>query len=91
MGLMAQLTLETISPMSKMGADLTENPDGLVLKQSELKGTRVDGWRDHRIVMALAIAGLLADGETIITGKEYTDITYPDFTTHMTLLEADIS
>lgn len=63
----------------KMGADIEELPDGLVIKESRLKGCRVDGHDDHRIVMALAIAGLNAEGETCIGSAEAMEITFPAF------------
>ncbi len=65
--------------LSKMGADITELPDGLVIRQSALKGCRVSGHGDHRIVMALAVAGLNSDGETIIDTAEAMSITFPEF------------
>jgi 3-phosphoshikimate 1-carboxyvinyltransferase len=77
--------------LTKMGARVEELPDGLIIhgrtegNASPLKGARVDGRDDHRIVMALAIAGLAAEGETVIEGAEAVDITFPEF---FTLLES---
>jgi len=65
--------------LSKMGADIKELPDGLVIKQSNLKGCQVSGYSDHRIVMALAIAGLNIEGETLIDTAEAVNVTFPDF------------
>ncbi|HDM35964.1 MAG TPA: 3-phosphoshikimate 1-carboxyvinyltransferase [Candidatus Syntrophoarchaeum butanivorans] len=65
--------------LSKMGADIKECEDGLIIEGGRLKGTRVDGHRDHRVVMALSIAGLIAEGETIISGAEFVGITFPDY------------
>ena len=62
-----------------MGADIEELPDGLVIRKSKLKGCEVKGYGDHRIVMALAVAGLNAEGETIIDTAEAIDVTFPDF------------
>jgi 3-phosphoshikimate 1-carboxyvinyltransferase len=39
----------------------------------------VDAQGDHRIAMALAVAGLLADGRTEIDGADSVDISYPGF------------
>ncbi len=39
----------------------------------------MDGYDDHRIVMSLAIAGLMASGTTAITTAESVDISYPGF------------
>jgi 3-phosphoshikimate 1-carboxyvinyltransferase len=66
--------------LKKMGADLEELPDGLIIRNSRLKGCRVCGHGDHRIVMALAVAGLNIDGETVIETAEAMNITFPDFT-----------
>lgn len=65
--------------LKKMGADIEELPDGLIIKQSRLKGCHVSGHYDHRVVMALAIAGLNAEGETIIDTAEAVNVTFPEF------------
>jgi 3-phosphoshikimate 1-carboxyvinyltransferase len=62
-----------------MGAKITELEDGMVIEQSQLKGARVHGYDDHRMVMALAIAGMGAAGETIVDTAEAVKITYPSF------------
>lgn len=67
------------SELQKLGAEVRELPDGLVLKESDLEGTVVDGWADHRVVMALAVAGLVAEGTTTITTAEAAGITFPRF------------
>lgn len=67
------------SELSKMGARVEERDDGLVIHQSRLAGSRVNGHHDHRIVMALALAGMVADGETIIETAEAAAVTYPSF------------
>ncbi len=65
--------------LKKMGADITELPDGLVIRKSRLRGCNVSGHDDHRIVMALAVAGLNIDGETIIDTAEAVNVTFPEF------------
>ena len=65
--------------LKKMGADIEELPDGLVVRRSALHGAAVDGHHDHRVIMALAIAGLAAEGETEIAGAEAVSVTFPDF------------
>ncbi|MBD3262405.1 MAG: 3-phosphoshikimate 1-carboxyvinyltransferase [Candidatus Altiarchaeales archaeon] len=79
------------SELGKMGADVSEEKDGLTLRKSRLHGTQLNGFRDHRIVMALAVAALRAEGETKVTDDEYINITYPEFKHHMTVLEAQLS
>lgn len=65
--------------LSKMGADIEELPDGLIIRESKLKGCNVNGHDDHRIVMSLAIAGLNCSGETIIDTAEAMNVTFPSF------------
>ena len=63
-----------------MGADITASEDGWVVNGPRfLEGARVDSAGDHRVAMALAIAGLMADGNTEIEGAECVDISYPGF------------
>jgi 3-phosphoshikimate 1-carboxyvinyltransferase len=76
--------------LSKLGARISELPDGLVIEQSELVGTVVDGHGDHRVVMALAIAGLIARGRTIIQSAEAIKVTFPNFVALMAQLGAQI-
>jgi 3-phosphoshikimate 1-carboxyvinyltransferase len=65
--------------LSKMGAKIQELPDGLIIEGSPLTGTEVHGYHDHRMVMALALAGMGAKGETLIDTAEATSVTYPSF------------
>ncbi|HIE44518.1 MAG TPA: 3-phosphoshikimate 1-carboxyvinyltransferase [Candidatus Omnitrophica bacterium] len=77
--------------LSKMGAKINQLPDGLEIEQSKLKPTRVNGHSDHRVVMALTIAGLLTEGETIIDTAEAAAITFPDFAKCIQGVGGDIS
>ncbi len=71
--------------LKKMGADIEELPDGLIIRQSRLKGCPVSGWGDHRVVMALAIAGMNIEGETVIDTAEAINVTFPEFVELMKL------
>ncbi|MFA4815435.1 MAG: 3-phosphoshikimate 1-carboxyvinyltransferase [Candidatus Gracilibacteria bacterium] len=73
-----------------MGADIEELEGGLVIRSSQLHGARVHGFNDHRTIMALALAGLLADGETIIDTAEGLNKTYPRFGDHLKTLNATL-
>lgn len=75
--------------LSKMGADIKERPDGLEIVGGRLHGASVNGYHDHRIVMALAVAGMVAGG-TRINSAESVDVSYPGFFQEMTRLGADI-
>ena len=68
-----------VSNLKKMGADVTETPDGMIIRGGALHGADLDGYNDHRIVMAFSVAGLFADGETTITDCESINKSYPDF------------
>jgi 3-phosphoshikimate 1-carboxyvinyltransferase len=76
--------------LKKMGADITELPDGMIIKQSNLHGATVDSHHDHRIAMSLAIAGMIATGETTITNTKCVNKSFPDFCTTMQNLGANI-
>jgi 3-phosphoshikimate 1-carboxyvinyltransferase len=75
--------------LSKMGANIWERPDGLEIIGGELRGATVTGYHDHRIVMALALAGLAA-GETRIDTAETVDVSYPGFFEEMRKLGARV-
>ena len=63
-----------------MGADVVELKDGLEIHgRAELRGARVASFGDHRIAMAFAIAGMFADGETIVQDVECVRESYPGF------------
>jgi 3-phosphoshikimate 1-carboxyvinyltransferase len=74
--------------LKKMGAEIEELPDGLMMRKSSLKGARVNGHNDHRVVMALSIAGLIAEGRTIIDTAEAVSVTYPGYVETMQNLGA---
>jgi len=69
-----------VSQLAALGVAIEERPDGLLIEGGRpLTGARVTGTGDHRLTMALAIAGLLADGETEIEDEDSVNISYPAF------------
>jgi 3-phosphoshikimate 1-carboxyvinyltransferase len=62
-----------------MNADIEEFDDGFRVRRSPLRGARISAFGDHRIAMAFAIAGLLAEGETEVGGAECAAVSFPDF------------
>ncbi len=73
--------------LAAMGADITAVDDGWVINGPRfLEGARVSSQGDHRVAMALAIAGLMADGKTEIDGAECVEISYPEFFDHLEYL-----
>ncbi len=69
--------------LKRMGAKIEERQDGLEVERSQLVGTKVRGHEDHRIVMALAVAALGAEGKTEISDSENIAISFPDFVEKM--------
>ena len=68
-----------VENLRRMGAAAEEFPDGLKVHRSDLGGAVVDSFGDHRVAMAFAVAGLLAEGETEIMKAECVDISFPAF------------
>jgi len=65
--------------LKKMGARVEETSDGLIIQRSELRGADVRGHGDHRVVMALSVAGLAAGGVTTVDTAESVSVTFPGF------------
>ncbi len=76
--------------LQAMGANVEERPDGLVIRKSQLHSARLDSRGDHRMVMTMAVAGLLAEGETIITKPDCVKKTFPHFVEQMQQLGCDM-
>lgn len=68
-----------VNNLRRMGAEVDEFPDGLRVFRSRLRGAELDSFGDHRIAMAFAVAGLLAEGETRIEGAECARVSFPEF------------
>lgn len=75
--------------LPKLGVKLKEEKDSLTITGGELHGAEVHGWDDHRIVMSLAMAGMVA-GNTKIDTTESVSISYPDFFKDMRNLGAKV-
>jgi 3-phosphoshikimate 1-carboxyvinyltransferase len=73
-----------------MGVDIRETGESLIIKGTKPVGTRLHGYGDHRIVMALTVAGLASEGETQIDTAESTNVSYPDFFDDLFALGANI-
>lgn len=80
------------SELETLGVRVTEEHDTLTVHggDSTISGARVDGYDDHRIIMALSIAGLLAEGETTVDGAEHVDVSFPNFFGVLEDIGADI-
>jgi 3-phosphoshikimate 1-carboxyvinyltransferase len=73
-----------------MGAAIEELEDGLIIRESRLTGARVHGHHDHRVVMALSLAGMVAEGETEVDTAESIGVTFPGYVQKMQALGARI-
>jgi 3-phosphoshikimate 1-carboxyvinyltransferase len=64
----------------KMGARISERPDGMLIEGgTRLRGAAVDSGGDHRMAMALAVAALGAEGETVIEDTACVATSFPGF------------
>ena len=75
--------------LTKMGISVREEPDQLIVTGGTLRGAELHGWHDHRIIMALTIAGMVA-GDTVIDTAEAVDISFPNFFEVMKELGAEV-
>ncbi|HQE05681.1 MAG TPA: 3-phosphoshikimate 1-carboxyvinyltransferase [Tepidanaerobacteraceae bacterium] len=66
--------------LSKMGARIeTEHNKITIYGETPLKGAVLESYHDHRVAMALSVAGLFAEGETVIKNSECVNATFPRF------------
>jgi len=66
--------------LGKLGARIEERPDGMAITGGHpLRGAAVNSGGDHRMAMALAVAGLVAQGETLIEDVECVATSFPQF------------
>ena len=62
-----------------MGAKIEEYEDGMLVHPAVLRGAEVDSYQDHRMVMSLAVAAMVIEGETIINQARCIAKAYPHF------------
>lgn len=77
-----------VTEFTKLGANIIETEDGMIIEgsggvhgksETSLKGAVTESHDDHRIAMSLAVAGLVAEGETVINNSGIVDISFPGF------------
>jgi 3-phosphoshikimate 1-carboxyvinyltransferase len=77
--------------LAKLGARIDPRPDGFAVHGPvQLRAATVDSHGDHRLAMALAIAALVADGETVVTGAECIADSFPGFAQALVALGATV-
>jgi len=66
--------------LRKMGVEVEELEDGVIIEGRErLKGATVHSHGDHRVAMAMTVAGLVAEGETIVEDTACIGTSFPGF------------
>lgn len=78
--------LTTEEFLKKMGCTITATDDGCVIVGGKLHGAEITTYDDHRIAMSAVIAGLSAEGDTIIDNLSCASISYPNFIRDLKLL-----
>ena len=77
----------TVGQLKSLGARIEARQDGMVIQGTgRLKGAACKSQGDHRLAMALAVAGSLAQRETTIHGADAAAVSYPDFWQHLSQL-----
>jgi 3-phosphoshikimate 1-carboxyvinyltransferase len=73
-----------VTELRKLGAYIEATADGMIVDGGgELLGAGVESYGDHRLAMALAVASLGAEGETVIADAGSVAVSYPDFWQHL--------
>lgn len=71
-------TVETM--LTRLGAKIRSEGNTIFIDgPTPLRGAEIDSFKDHRIAMAAAVAGLVAQGETVIRDTECTNTSFPGF------------
>ncbi|MDV2884341.1 3-phosphoshikimate 1-carboxyvinyltransferase [Alkalihalophilus pseudofirmus] len=73
-----------VSELKRLGASIEATEDGMIIEGTRsLKGATVNSYGDHRIGMAMAIAGLITEGQVDIERSEAIAVSYPSFFEHI--------
>ena len=85
----------TVSELTRLGANIEATGDGMIIHgkgpvAGALKGADCKSHADHRLAMSMAVAGLLADGETTVHGAPDASVSYPEFWLDLEMLVQDI-
>jgi len=81
----------TVAELHKLGAEIEARSDGFIVRgPSPLKGAEVNSHGDHRLAMTLAVAGLLASGETLVHDTDCIADSFPGFAETLRRLGASV-
>jgi 3-phosphoshikimate 1-carboxyvinyltransferase len=75
----------------KLGVEVVATGDRLEITGGPVRGGTGDAHGDHRVAMALAVAGTAADGPVVIEGAEHVAKSYPDFFDDLAAAGAEVS
>ena len=82
----------TVSELRKLGAKIEPTADGYIVDgPTPLKSAPVESHDDHRLAMAMTVAGLVAKGVTVVFGAEVTGDSFPGFEQTLQLLGAELT
>ena len=82
--------------LTRLGANIEATDDGMIIHgrgtggTGRLTGAECESHGDHRLAMSMAVAGLLADGETTVHGAADASVSYPEFWRDLDLLLQDV-
>jgi len=76
--------------LAKIGGNTEEMPDGLIIHETKLHSGVTHSHHDHRIVMSLAVAGLMTDGGVEVEQGEAMRVTFPNFDELMRSIGGDV-
>jgi 3-phosphoshikimate 1-carboxyvinyltransferase len=85
--------LAALEQLARLGVGVEATTDGLVIAGSggqRLRGARIDPRGDHRIAMAFAVAGLVAEGGVVIDDPGCVDVSFPGFFARLAELGAQV-
>ena len=85
----------TISELTRLGAHIEATEDGMIIHGKgsgvgALNGAACESHTDHRLAMSMAVAGLLADGDTTVHGAPDASVSYPGFWQDLEILIQDV-
>ncbi|MBN2169396.1 MAG: 3-phosphoshikimate 1-carboxyvinyltransferase [Actinobacteria bacterium] len=82
----------TVEGLRSLGARVKETPDGMeIAGPCQLEGAVLDSKRDHRLAMMWSVAGMAANGKTVVDGWEWASVSYPGFEGALRSLGVNIS
>lgn len=76
--------------LKKMGITVDELPDGIIIHPGNLSSAALNGYGDHRIVMALSIAAMAIEEKSRISTAQAINVTFPEYVNLMKSIGANM-